>query len=209
MAGALVVVVDGTLALLLRGERDVDVEVEVAAERRCPGKRPAHPPPVRLEFGQRRPRHRPECHVVVGQVHDDAVKAVGDGRAGRAPRRVVGPEHEVVDQQLRAPAEQVRQRGPASIGVEAIGLVDPDPRQLLALQRHLVTAPRQLLLSLQQLKPGRKPLLACSGRVGGHRFSPHPRACRARWRRSVMPARISGAPRSARRTVGRKIPSGG
>src|SRR5207244_5747134 len=39
-----VVVFDASLALLLLGEADVEVEVEVAAERGRPGKRPPHPP---------------------------------------------------------------------------------------------------------------------------------------------------------------------
>src|SRR3989442_3513114 len=50
-------------------------------------------------------------NVVVGQVNDEAVEPARDRRAGRTPRRVVGPEHEVVDEELRAPAEEVCQRG--------------------------------------------------------------------------------------------------
>ena len=46
-----------------------EVFVEVAPERRGPREAPAHPPLVRLELLERRPRHRPEHHVVVGQVH--------------------------------------------------------------------------------------------------------------------------------------------
>ena len=45
--------------------------------------------------------------------------------------RVVGPEHEVVDAELRAPSEEVCQRGAPFIGLESVLLVDPDPRQLL------------------------------------------------------------------------------
>src|SRR3989441_1120199 len=55
VVAAPVVVFDGPLALLLLGERDVEVEVEVAAERGRPGKRPPHPPLVRLQLGERRP----------------------------------------------------------------------------------------------------------------------------------------------------------
>ena len=61
-----VVVFDASLALLLLGELDVEVEVEVAAERGRPGKRPAHPPLVRLQLLERRPRDSPEHHVMVG-----------------------------------------------------------------------------------------------------------------------------------------------
>src|SRR5262245_48408729 len=63
------VVVLDALALLLRGEPDGEVRVEVAAERGRPGERPAHPLLVRLQLGERRPRHGPEHHVMVGQVH--------------------------------------------------------------------------------------------------------------------------------------------
>ena len=93
-----VVVFDVSLALLLLGELDVKVEIEVAAERGRPGKRPAHPPLVRLQLRKRRARHRPEHHVMVGQVNNDALEPVRDSRAGRTPRRVVGPKHEVVDE---------------------------------------------------------------------------------------------------------------
>ena len=104
------------LALLLLGERDVEVEVEVAAERGRPGKRPAHPLLVGLQLGERRARHRRKRDVVILQVDDDAVEPVRDRRAGRTPGRVVGPEHEVVDEELRAPSEEVRQRGaPSSV----------------------------------------------------------------------------------------------
>src|ERR687892_1411533 len=95
-----VVVFDASLALLLLGEPDAEVEVEVAAERGRPGDRPPHPPLVRLQLRERRPRHRRKRDVVVGQVDDEAVEPVRDRRAGRTPRRVVGPEHEVVDEEL-------------------------------------------------------------------------------------------------------------
>jgi hypothetical protein len=38
--------------------------------------------------------------------------------------------------------------------------------------RQLVATPRQILLGLKKLQPGRKPLFMCSGLVVGHRFSP-------------------------------------
>ena len=115
-----VVVFDGPLALLLLGERDIEVEVEVSAERGRPGKRPPHPLLVCPQLRERRPRDRPEHDVVVGQMDDKAVEPVRDRRTGRTPRRVVGPEHEVIDEQLRAPAEEVRQRGAPLIGLESI-----------------------------------------------------------------------------------------
>ena len=101
-----VVVLGVPLALLLFGDRDVEVEVEVAAQRGRPGKRPPHPPLVRLQLRERRPRHRRQRDVVVRQVDDGAVEPVGDRRARRTARRVVRPEHEVVDEELRAPLKR-------------------------------------------------------------------------------------------------------
>src|SRR5207247_7501942 len=101
-----------------------------------------------------------------------AVETVRDRRAGRTAGRVVGPEHEVVDEELRAPSKEVWQRGAAFVGLECVLLVDPDPRQLLPSPRQLVAAPRQLLLRLKQLAPRRKPLFTCPGLVLGHRSSP-------------------------------------
>jgi hypothetical protein len=164
-----VVVFDAPLALLLLGEPDVKVEVEVAAERGRPGKRPAHPPLVRLQLRKRRARDRPEHHVMVGQVDDESVEAVRDSRAGRTPRRVVGPEHEVVDEKLRAPSEEVCQRGAPLIGLESVLLVDPNPRQFLPPPRQLVAAPRELLLRLEQLEPRCQPLFTCPSLVLRHR----------------------------------------
>jgi hypothetical protein len=172
VAATLVVVFDGPLALLLLGERDAEVEVEVAAERGRPGKRPAHPPFVRLQLRERRPRHRRKHDVVVCQVDDEAVEPVRDRRAGRTPRRVLGHEHEVVDEELRAPSEEVCQRGAPFINLESVLLVHPDPGQLLPPLRQLVAMPRQRLLGLEKLQPGRKPLFTRSGLVVGNRFSP-------------------------------------
>src|SRR5262249_34804090 len=88
---------------------------------------------------------------------------------GRAAGGVVGPEHEVVDEKLRAPAEEVRQRGAPVVGLESIRLVDLNPRQFLPPPRQLVAAPRKLLLRLEQLEPRCEPLFTCSGRVCRHR----------------------------------------
>src|SRR5438128_4684087 len=102
---------------------------------------------------------------------DEAVEPVRDRRARRTPRLVVGPEHEVVDEELRAPSEEVGQRGAPLVGLESILRVDPHPRQLLPPPRQLVAAPRELLFRLEQLEPRGEPLLTCPGSVLGHRSS--------------------------------------
>src|SRR5262249_29208558 len=52
-----VVVFDASLALLFLGKPDAEVEVEVAARRGRPGKRPSHPPLIRLQLREGGPRH--------------------------------------------------------------------------------------------------------------------------------------------------------
>src|SRR5258708_3408880 len=172
VAAALIVVFDAPLALLLLGERDVEVEVEVAAARGGQWKGPPHPPLVRLQLRERRQRYHRKRDVVVGQVDDEAVEPVGDRRAGCTPRGVLRPKHEVINEELRTPSEEICQRGPPLVSLESILLVDPNPRQLLPPPRQLIAAPRELLLILQQLDPRCKPLFMCPGLVLGHRFSP-------------------------------------
>jgi hypothetical protein len=55
----------------------------------------------------------------------------------------------VVDEELRAAPEEVRQRGAPCVGLESILFVDAYPRQRLPLPRQLVAAPRQFLLGIQ------------------------------------------------------------
>src|SRR5690349_19853329 len=94
-----------------------------------------------------------------------AAEPVRDGRTRRAAGDVLGPEHEVVDEQLRAAAEQVGERRRAVRRLELIVLVDGDPGQLLAAPGDLVAAARQLLLGLEQVEPRGQPLLAGADRV--------------------------------------------
>src|SRR5262249_12677445 len=94
-------------------------------------------------------------------------------RAGRAASGIVGPEHEVVDEELRTASEEVGQRGVPLVGLESILLVDSNPRQLLPPLRQLVAAPRELLLRLEQREPRCQPLFTCPDSVCRHRsFSP-------------------------------------
>ena len=105
---------------------------------------------------------------MVGQVDDESVEAIRDRRAGWAAGGVVGSEHEVVDEELRAPLEDVCQRGGPFIGLESIRLFDPNPRQFLPPPRQLVAAPRELLLRREQLEPRGEPFFTCSGYVLRH-----------------------------------------
>jgi hypothetical protein len=96
---------------------------------------------------------------VIREVDDEAVEAVRDRRAGRTPRSEVRPEHEVVDEELRAPSEEIGEDRCAFIGLEAVLLVDANPRQLLPPPRQFVAAPCQFLLRREQFLPGLNPFL--------------------------------------------------
>jgi hypothetical protein len=75
-------------------------------------------------------------------VRDGAVEAVRGVRAARTPR--IRPavdrraEHEVEDEQLRATVEELGQCLRPVVGLEAVVLLDGDPRQRLPLQGKLV-----------------------------------------------------------------------
>jgi len=98
------------------------------APRRCsPREAPAHPLLVCVQFRERSPRHHVERDVVICEVDDGPVEAVRDRRAGWTSRRVVGPEHEVIDEELRASAEEIGHslvdgrpvgHGPSQVGRE-------------------------------------------------------------------------------------------
>src|SRR4051812_42032938 len=98
------------------------------------------------------------------EVGDGAVEVVGDERAAGASRvLLVDPEpeaeHEVVDEQLGAPVEELGQGLPPVVRLEDVLLLDRYPRQLLAAAGELVALPHVLLLGVEQLAPRRQPLL--------------------------------------------------
>src|SRR5215472_5670268 len=74
----------------------------------------------------------------------------------------------MIDEELRAPSEEVFERGAPFVGVEPILLVDADPRQLLPPPRQFVAVARQLLLRRQQVEPHLQPLLPRSDLMRRH-----------------------------------------
>jgi hypothetical protein len=80
-------------------------------------------------------------------VRDDAVDAIGHRRTRRAAGLVGGTEHEVVDEQLGSPVEQLAERLLTVVRVEAVLLLHPHPRQLASLLGNRVTEPRVLLFA--------------------------------------------------------------
>jgi hypothetical protein len=55
----------------------------------------------------------------------------------------------MIHEKLRAPSEEVCQRGTSLISLESIILLNPNPRQLLTFSRHLVAPPSKILLGLE------------------------------------------------------------
>src|SRR5438093_8486583 len=97
------------------------------------------------------------------------VEAVGRRRTGRTASRVVRAEHEVVDDELRASVEELRECAWATGRVEAVLLLHGDPRQLPPQLCQLVTELSVFLLASQQRRPRSEPVLACSDIVISHR----------------------------------------
>src|SRR6266516_6389794 len=160
---------------------DLEVEVVVALAGGGPREAPPHPPLVGLQLAQRRPRDAGERHIPGVQVGRGAVEGIGHRRADRTARRIGRAEHEVVDDQLGAPVEQLCQRLVSLVGVEAVLLFDRQPRQVAPLGGELVAAAGQFLLLGEQLVAGGMPPFTCSGLVTGHWLSPSCRCnCLAR-----------------------------
>src|SRR3954452_14970171 len=106
------------------------------------------------------------------QVDERAVEAVGQaGAAGTGAERVVGAEHDVVGEQLRASVEELRERLLAVLGVEHVLLLDRHPRELATLALDLLVPLSLLGLELRELIPGCLPLLARSDLVFRHLIS--------------------------------------
>src|SRR5262249_29823269 len=110
------------------------------------------------------------CHVARLQVGQDAVHAVGDRRARRTTRRVGRAEHEVIDEELRAAVEQLRDGLLARLGLEAILLLERDPGQLAAGPGEPGAEPRVRLLARGARLGCGGPLFAGSDLVMGHFF---------------------------------------
>ena len=202
----MLVVVVGAVSPLLLGEGGAEVIFEVAPQRRNPRKSPAHLLLVVLELAQRSDQLTNERNVAAVQMGDNTVEMIGDQGASGASLALVGEpesiaEHEMIDEELRAPSEEVRQRGAALISLETILLVDANPRQLLSPPRQLVTSPCVLLLRLAArgaLPATVRVFRSCGASSFFSFISGCPSSCLSRYE---VPA-ISGGARNVRGEVG-------
>src|SRR6266540_4212000 len=108
-------------------------------------------------------RHHDERDIVVLEVRDAAGEAVGDRRAARTAFVPVRPEHEVIDEHLRTPAEQIAQRRIAVFGREPVVVLKRHPGQVTPPSRKLVAAARQFPFSFEQLEARCEPFVASAG----------------------------------------------
>jgi hypothetical protein len=139
--------------------------IEVIAGGRQPLEAPAHALPEGLNLCERRARDRDESHVALGEVNGRAIEMIRQQRAARAALLPAWSEHEVVDDQLAAPVEQVGERLLAGRALEDVSLLDLDPGQLASERAQPVALSGELLLLPQEPLARGDPVVAGYNRV--------------------------------------------
>ena len=87
----------------------------------------------------------------------------------RSAALVIGAEHDVVGEKLRAPVEELGERLLPVLGVELVLLLHGNPRKLTSLFGHFLAELGLLGLELRKLVASRLPFFAGSDCVLGHR----------------------------------------
>src|SRR5262249_60494506 len=101
-----------------------------------------------------------QADVPRSEVHDAALEIVSPERTALAPLIPFRREHEMVDDQLRAPGEQVAERDLAVRSAEHVRLVDAPPWQFPPLLAQPGTRLRERLLLGAKRHARPDPLLA-------------------------------------------------
>src|SRR5271157_1455849 len=156
---------------VLRLERDIEVIVEVAAERGDPEERPAHALAHDFDFLDRRSRDDRIADVVILKVRQNAFYMIDFKRTSDALMLRAGRHHEMLDVKLAVPSKEIGQRQLPFGSVEEKLLLDPNPREREALGRNLVAMSGQGLLVLQKRNAHSQPLAPRYDRVRLHRLS--------------------------------------
>src|SRR5580692_7965892 len=144
---------------LLRGSRRLEVIIEVDAERRHPGEEPAHPFFERGDLRPRRTRHCGKRNIMMLKVLTGPIDVIAQKRATATTLLPPRSEHEVIDDELAASLEQIRERHLPVRPFEEIGLVDLHPGQLTSLPAHFIVFSRGFLLFDQEPPAGSDPFL--------------------------------------------------
>src|ERR1035441_4008110 len=129
----------GLVGLLVGGYPEVEVEVAIVTGR--PVEAPAHSLSVSEQLFERSARDTDHRYVTRREVWENSVEAVGRRRTLQTAGSIPWPKHEMVNDELRASMEEVRQQRASLLGFESILLVDRNPRQLLPLSSQLIAAP--------------------------------------------------------------------
>src|SRR5580658_9247248 len=141
----LVVILNPVLRALLFSERHMIVGIEIRTKRRDPRKAPAHASLEWLDIGVRRVRDRPQRHIAMSQVNRHRIEVVGQIGTALAALDPSRPHHEVIDDKLAAPVEEIGESLFAARPLEDILLLHALPRQLAPLAAQLIAQPRELL----------------------------------------------------------------
>src|ERR1700738_3442131 len=105
-------------------------------------------------------------------MRDDVGEIIAPERAALAAHLPAEAEHEMINDELAPPGEQVGERLLAVRPVEHVALLDPLPRQLAPLPAQVVTHPVELLLLGEQRLARLEPLRRRDDFVAGHRIPP-------------------------------------
>lgn len=89
----------------------------------------SHALAVGLDLGEWSTRDPYQAHIVMLEMHQRAFDMIGSEGTADAARFPTGAEHEVMDDQLAAPVEQIGERHVATERIEDIFLLDLHPRQ--------------------------------------------------------------------------------
>src|SRR2546429_9842611 len=92
-------------------------------------------------------------------MRSDAVEVVGPEGAAAAADLPVRTVHEVVDDELAALAEEIREHFLAILALEDVFLLDPLPRQVAALTAELITTTGELIFRGEKKRVGGDPVL--------------------------------------------------
>src|SRR4249919_3335424 len=105
----------------------MEVVIEVVAVGRRPREAPAHALLVGFDLGKRGARYGNERHVAMREMQCRSVEMIGEVGATRTAIAPIRAEHEVIDDQLAPPIEEIAEGLFAFGSVEDIILLDLDP----------------------------------------------------------------------------------
>ena len=121
---------------------------------------PAHAALVGGDLFERRLRDDGERDIVMVEMHQRAVEVIGEEGAAGASRLPIRPEHEMIDDELAAVAEEIGEAFAPFGRIETVVLVNLDPGQRPALRIQAIARPGVFLFSRQQRAARLQPLLA-------------------------------------------------